>query len=874
MSGIPPSESWEKIEVLFHEALALQPERREAWLRERTGGDQAVMSEVLSLLAASGPPSGPGVISRAIADAIGDPGLEPMPAWIGRDVGAYRLIGELGRGGMGTVYLAERADQTYRARVAIKFVRGGLASPELPRHLVAERQILADLVHPHIARLLDGGTSDDGTPYLVMEYIEGEPLDRYCESRGLGLVRRLELFLHVTAAVQHAHQALVVHRDLKPANILVTSEGVPKLVDFGIAKLLEASDRSEDTLTGAGLMTPAYASPEQLKGRRTTVATDVYALGVVLYQLIAGRHPLGILPGMPLAEIVRRVTEGEPPPASLVACGRALEWRKALTGDLDAILAKALAKTPEERYTSVEQLAGDLQRYLRKEPVSARPNSRAYRLRKRLVRHRTVVAAAALVIVALAGGLSVALWQRSRAVVARATALEALQLSDATRSFLMSLFRANDPSESRGREVTARELLQRGVTRVDSLQNQPVLQAELLYVLGRLQMRLGDYRSSAALLHRSVGLYRRLPGRDTAFVSALTTLGNALMDLGWPDSAAQAWQEAVDVGSARFGPESREILAPIGNLGVAYSRSGNEARAEQVYLQTIALERKVLGPADRERLTAIANLALLLSNTGRYRDARPWFEEALEISRSKFGEEHTNTAFVLDNYGVMLREAGEYDQAESSIREGLGIRMKLLGPEHRFTAESYLSLGQVLAARAQGSDLTTADTLLRRCLRIYHKVLGNDHPANAYVLQALGLVAYNQGRLPEAERRYREALAIRRAQGRRDRPTVTVLTLVVLGHALRDQNSPEALVTFREADSLARARVPATHPYRLRAEIGLALALADQGDTAQAEPIYQQNLEALAGQLGPQHPWVRLACSRGVRAGLADVACG
>lgn len=872
--SLPPPDSWQRIESLFHEALAVAPESRETWLRDATGGDEAVIAEVLALLAADERPVGPGFISRIIS-AVEGASTPADSGWAGREVGHYRLIAEIGRGGMGTVYRAERADQAYRATVAIKFVRGGIAGPDLLGRLVAERQILADLVHPNIARLLDGGTTDDGTPYLVMEEIEGQPLDRYCVSRNLGLIPTLELFLEICSGVQHAHQALVIHRDLKPSNILITGDGTPKLVDFGIAKLLEGTMTGVDeTLTGAGLMTPAYASPEQLMGRRTTVATDVYALGVILYQLLTDRHPLDLRPDTPLAEIVRRVTDTEPSRPSLVASGRAKAWQSALTGDLDAILLKALATDPERRYASVEQLAGDLTRYLRGEPVLARPASRAYRLGKLVRRHRTAAGATILIALALAIGLGTALWQRRQAVVARAAAVDALDLSKETRSFLMSLFRANDPSQSKGRELTARELLLRGVARVDSLDGRPALQAELLYVLGSMQMRLGDYRSSADLLQRSVARYRALPGRDTALVTALTALGNAESDLGWPDSAALAWQEAVDLGSARFGPESREILAPIGNLGIAYGRIGDNARAERTYLRTIDLERKVLGAGDRERVYAIANLALLYGNTGRYDEARPRFEEALGIARTGYGDEHTVTAFALDNYGNMLREAGRYNAAEPLLREGLAIRLKLLGPDHRFTAESYLSVGQLLAWRNRPGDQLEADSMLNRALRVYRKVLGPDHPAISYPMHALGVLTYNRGQLTEATRWFRQALAIRRAASqRRDRPMVMVQTLTALGHALRDAGSPEALPTFKEADSLARARVPAGHPYRLRAEIGYALALADQGDTTTARSMFRAGLASLSERLGPDNPYVVRACTRGAVAGLAEDAC-
>ena len=347
---------WQEVQALFLAAADLAPAARAAYLAEACAGDPTLRDEVLALLAADGRANASPFITGAVAaaaEAVAG-AAPPAPSRLGERVGPYRLVRELGRGGMGTVYLAERADGQYQASVAIKFVRGSLAAPELARRLVAERQILAGLTHPNIAWLLDGGTATDGTPYLVMEHVAGEAIDTWCERRGLGLAARLALFRRVAAAVQYAHQALVVHRDLKPSNILVTADGTPKLVDFGIAKLL-AGEGAETTATVRAL-TPAYAAPEQVLGDRITVATDVYGLGGVLYRLLAGRAPLD-LAGLSPGEIEHRICEQSPAAPSAAARGAASAWRRSLKGDLDTIVLTALSKEPGRRYATAEALA-------------------------------------------------------------------------------------------------------------------------------------------------------------------------------------------------------------------------------------------------------------------------------------------------------------------------------------------------------------------------------------------------------------------------------------------------------------------------------------------------------------------------------------
>lgn len=395
-------ERWKQVDELFEAVASIPLEARAVWITEQCGSDQELASELLALVSADERSRDEDFIVDAISDAAHSLVALRDAERIGERVGAYRLVSELGHGGMGAVYLAERDDGQYEATVAIKFVRAALASPDVAVRLRAERQILANLTHPNIARLLDGGASSDGTPYLVMEYIDGLTIEAHCERENLDLEGRVRLFQKVCGAVQHAHEAGVIHRDLKPSNVLVTRDGAPKLVDFGIAKLLDPEPGSKLEKITVVRVTPAYASPEQLRAERPGFSTDVYSLGVVLYELITGRVPFEPA-NTSFGDLERRICEEEPPRPSAVARGGHGASRALIAGDLDNILLTALAKQPERRYSSVEELGLDLQRWLDGKPVQARPATIAYRAGKFLRRHRVAVGTAAALALIVAG---------------------------------------------------------------------------------------------------------------------------------------------------------------------------------------------------------------------------------------------------------------------------------------------------------------------------------------------------------------------------------------------------------------------------------------------------------------------------------------
>ncbi len=861
-----------RMQSIFDAALEHPAAEREAFVARECAGDDELRARVARLLAVEARHAADRLVKGAVRTAavsFAGPGDHS-----GRMLGPYRLLREIGQGGMGTVWLAERADDAYRARVAVKFVRGGFGNTELTRRFRDERQILADLRHPNIAALLDGGEAPDGTPYLVMEYIDGEPISTWAATRALPLARRLRLFRLVCDAVQHAHGALVVHRDIKPSNVLVAADGTPKLLDFGIAKLVGAGATSETTAV-ARRFTPSYASPEQLRGERATVATDVYSLGVLLYELVTDRHPFAA-DGASTDEVRRRVLEVEPPrPSDALRqpAGARVVRPRAVAGDLDNIIAKAMRKEPAGRYASVVHLADDVDRALDGRPVLAQPTSVAYRWRKFVRRHADLVAAAVLLLVTLGAGLGATVWQAHRANAARIAAEAALAQSDAVKTFLTQLFRASDPRENHGDTVTARELLARGVQRVDSLQAQPALQADLLETLARVEMTLGEYRVAQGLFAHEVAVRRSLRGPvDSLLVQAMNGRGLALDDLGLPDSAAAAYEAVISTGTAALGDHNDIVIAALNNLAVVYGRLGRDHDAEVALRRVIRLNDETLPPDDPDREYALNNLGMQYATEGRYAEGEPLLREAVRLLiHADTLEQQPNTAAGLDNLGMLLREAGRYDEAEPLVRRALAIRVKVLGPRHRETAESYYSLGLLLALRGRGNDFAASDSLLRASLDVHRATLGPAHRAVAYSLNALGILALRRGDARAAEDWFRQALAIR-ITGTGDSPRETARTLIWLSQAQAARGEPAAAATIRQADSLARATLAPDDPVRIRAAIGLALAIARQGDRSAAAPLFSGALAALAARVGAAHPFVRQACADGIALGLSGGA--
>ena len=682
----------------------------------------------------------------------------------GELVGRYRVLREIGRGGMSVVYLAARADDAFDQRVALKVLDRAPRDREARARFGQERQILASLDHPNIARLLDGGMDDRGRPYIIMELVEGEPIDRYCDGRGLSVDARLALVEGVARAVAYAHRRLVVHRDLKPSNLLVTATGEVKLLDFGIAKLLgpEAAGvfAAPPTRTALRVLTPEYAAPEQVRGEPVTTASDVYQLGLILFELLTGRRAHG-LAGDSLTEIERVICTGEPPRPSRSVTGAAL--RRRLAGDLDSIVLTALRKEPDRRYASPADLAADLERHRAGLPVAARGDGLAYRAGKLIRRHRLAVAAAAAIALSLVGGLGAALWQ------ARAARLEA-QKATAVRDFLVRIFEVANPDESQGRAVTARELLDRGAARIETLQDEPEVRAELLSVAGASYQSLGLYDAARPLLERSLRLQRRLHGERSlgaaGVESSLAALAYKQGDTRRSESLLRA---ALATHRALLPADDFRVADNLFGLGDCLLDYDRDEEAAALLREALAILRKrqARRPAGEVSATEDSKAGEILNDLGmlrhRARDldgAERLYRESLAIERRVHGPVHSTVAVPLHNLGALLTTRGRLAEAEAAFRQVIALETRLYGGDHPDMADSWGYLGHVLRDRG---DLAGAEAAYRRSLAINRAKRGASHFGTFSALHNLGRLLVRADRAAEAEPLLREALAGRRA---------------------------------------------------------------------------------------------------------------
>jgi serine/threonine-protein kinase len=833
---------WQEIQALFLAVADLDPAAQATYLDEACVADPTLRDEVMALLATERRSLDTSFIAGAVAAEARALAADTGAGRLGQRVGPYRLLRELGRGGMGTVYLAERVDEQYHASVAIKFVRSAFAAPELARRLRAERQILADLAHPNIAWLLDGGTAADGTPYLVMEYVDGEPIDAWCDHRGVGLAGRLALFRRVCSAVQYAHQALVVHRDLKPSNILVTADGTPKLVDFGIAKLMAGADA--ETTGTLRLMTPAYAAPEQARGGRITVATDVYALGGVLYRLLTGRTPIDVV-GVTPGEVERRITETQPAPPSTAAQGEAGGWGRALRGDLDTIVLKALHKEPARRYASVEQLADDVRRHEERRPVLARPDRWGYRVARFVRRHRLSVAAATAVAgLLIAFGIVTSL-QAARVARERDAAA-------AVSGFLVSLFGIVDPERSRGDSVTAREVLDSGVARVrTSLSGQPELQARMMAVMAETYSSLGLYPRAMELARDALRLRQeRFGERHRSFAASLGQVAGLHYELGNLDSAVVVYERRLELTRGLYASVDLALATALTDLAHALRARGDYDAAERYGREAVDLLRRIVrADADSERMIladGISNLAQIYHFQGKLPPADSLFRESLGMRRALHGDVHPRVSESLNNLATVLHDEGKLDAAEAMYRDALAVDERVYGPEHTNVSATLVNLGRVLRDRR---DLPGAEAAIRRSVDIDRKLSGAQHWAVGYGLNQLGGLRFDQSDFPGAERLYREALAVYDRSLSADN-AYRVAPLLGVGNALiRQGRAAQAEAPLRRALQIARAALPPEHWLIGQAESHLGGCLMRLGRLAEAETLVVDGYERMRAAL-------------------------
>ena len=801
-------------------------------------------------------------LQSAISGAIGQ--REEMQ---GATLGPYRVVQTLGSGGMGVVYLAERADEQYEQLVAIKLGRHRLVDQNAQQRLRVERQILANLDHPNIARLLDGGTADDGTPYIVMEYIDGVRLDTYCDRNRLGLNQRLELFQSICGAVHYAHQNLVVHRDIKPSNILVTDEGVPKLLDFGIAKLIDAEGTATDGLTrdGAAVMTPENAAPEQVLGRPLTTAVDTYALGGLLYILLTGL-PMYSLAGKQPAEMARTICQTVPElPSNALAIllSRARRAKddglneqvtaigknratsvdrliKRLRGDLDTIVSNALRKEPERRYRSVNQFAADIRLHRESLPIEARAESWSYRAGKFARRHVAGLATSILIVGMLAA-FSVVTSLQNRQIAAERDIAQTVSV------FLEDIFESPDPVNARGANVTAKEILDVGASRIDQdLDAQPEVRGALMATMGRVYMELGEYEQSTAMLEQSHELLRKEFGeKDPNVLKSAASLATSLIRQADNDRAGDLLERTLPLNEAVFGRQSIEVGANLFWLAELHINTSDYASAERYARRSAAIYELFETEEPTEFAESKNLLGRALQMSGDLGGGEVLIRESLDILERNDEKDHPFVPYYLQNLGALLRSKGDLEEAELVLARAIAATRRIFGDRHDLLATTLVNQGMLLHDKG---DMDKAEAAFRDAVEIDREVVGPDHPFVAYDLTSLGALLHDKGELKEAESTLREALRIQElAYGKDNQYVASALT--ELGAILNSAGrSKEALELVERALQIRRREYPADHPALASTRAEYSATLISLGRLDDAETLLLPAFEVLRKQ--------------------------
>ncbi len=759
-------EHWNKVEEILDTILDSEPEKWQTILEETCHGDEVLLREVEDLLRHH-----PGIttflqksldydyLKHIYDENIDNRSVDEEIHQIGR----YRIIREIARGGMGQVFLAERADGEYQQKVALKLLHTDLDSENMQRRIRIERQILATLNHPNIARLIDGGVIESSTipgkqqPYLVMEYIEGVSIKEYCDKKNLSVQDRLKLILKVAEAVHYAHRNLVIHCDIKPSNILVTDEGEIKLLDFGISRLLTDDSNSIQqfsTRTIRHWMTPEYAAPEQIRGEKVTTSTDVYQLGILLYELVTGHRPFD-RNGKSIHTLERAILEDEPLKPSLRMKTKSVSIF--LRNDLDAIIMKTLRKEPDARYVSASALIADIHRYLSGQPVQARRGKVGYRTVKFIRRHRAgVLATASIVILALilitfyTQRLSV---ERDRAVI---EAGKAEQISE----FLMGLFEASRPERARGEEVTARDLLVQGVERAEQLQDQPEIQARMFSVIGKTYHRFGMYDEAEELYERALEIREDLFGRTHEQIAeSVNDLGVLMRARGNYDAAEQYLRRAVDMRRRLFKTDHNDLAISIEELGRVLRDKGELAEAEPLFREGLEMRRRIFGNEHHETVASLGSVALLLRDLGDFESAEPLFREALTTYQNILEDNHPWIATAKSNLALVLINLQNWEEAESLLHKALEIERATLDDNHPYLAIRLNHLGTIYRNQ---SRYVEADSVMSHAVQITRSAFGDEHPWLGIFLQNHGRVHIEWGNARIAESILREAFDIHR----------------------------------------------------------------------------------------------------------------
>jgi serine/threonine protein kinase/Flp pilus assembly protein TadD len=872
---------WQRIQSLFEEVMDAPPHERTRYLESSCEGDHDLKHSVESLIASDQKTDDP--LLEVISEAAESLLAEHHDRLVGTRVGHYRIVSILGHGGMSTVYRGERDDSQYHQTVAIKVLHHASLHPRLRGRLHSERHILATLTHPSIARLIDSGDLEDGTPYLVMEHVDGETIDSYCDGRTLFVRERVELFVRVCEAVQYAHRNLVVHRDIKAANILVTDDGTPKLLDFGIAKLLATQSLSHTvpvTRLQERILTPENAAPEQVLGRPITTATDIYGLGVLLYQLLTGRSPYRLLSYSQL-QLERAICMDDPMRPSQIVTAKFADETDAdrsrtsdrrglspsrlqarLSGDLDAIVAMAMRKEPERRYPSVEALAEDLNRHLLGQPVLARHGDWRYNAAKFLRRHLLGVLIATATFVGLAVIAAVTLWQNHRIELERQATAEERDRAQQVSSFLVDVFSQADPFNAMGHEVTAKDLLDRGAAKIsNNVALQPEVRAQLLESIGVAYRREGLNDRSIPMFEQAVAIRREeRPVDGHRLAAAVANLARSLTDAGHLVSAEAYLQQALDLSRrADQSPavETADILVQFGQFEL--SARGNPARAREFFAEALVIYRGTVGGQHLSVAETLSGLASAVSWLGDFASAEQYQRQAIEIFQATVSRNYPDYAVAMANLGYILTERGEYAEAEQLLTEALETERVVFGASNERLAQTEAHLGELYDKEG---DSARAIQAAERAVDIASKGLGPNHYLTGYYTTGMASLYLKSKDLPAAEESARRALAIY-AQSLPAQHLYVASARRLLGEILLQRGSLEGAESeFRAALEIETTLDGADSWRTARAAESLAWALIKRGKVDEGEPMLVAAREKLATSVGARHPATLEATAR------------
>lgn len=841
--GHVETDRWKLLQQLFEQALAAPAAERQRWIAEACGHDEALRQQVESLVLAE---RATGLVGEIVGAAAAK--LEPagVPG-AGDRIGPYRIERELGRGGMGVVYLARRDDEAFEKHVAIKLVRSGCDTAEALARFRAERRMLASLDHPNIARVLDGGEIAPGLPFVVMEYVDGLPLPDYCAAHSLTIHGRLRLFRKVCAAVEYAHQHLIVHRDLKPGNILVTAAGEPKLLDFGIAKLLEPEFAAADDAAPTRLraMTPEYASPEQVRGTPAGTTSDIYSLGVLLYELLTGERPYAIR-STDATAIEKAVCESDPPPPGAV--------RAELKGDVENIVLMAMRKEPARRYPSAGRFSEDIGRYLDGYPVTARRDTWKYRATKFVGRNRWPVAAGAVLGLVLAASILQIAQARSLADAEAARARREAATAREVTDFLVRSFAAADPWRSAGEKVTAAQILQSSQKRIATeLAAQPAVRANLLESIGLAYRGLGLFQRSREVLEESLAVRRRLFGdRHPDVAKSLTELAQTVDELGEPAQVRELTEQALRAAGDAWTPGDLRRLDTEERRGLVILALGDHPAAEKALLEMLEKRRRYHGVDHQDYPAALLSTGLVYDRKGEYARAEPYYREAYEIRRRQVGEEHPDVARAINNLAMTRFNLGQPAEGEKLWRRALEIQKKTLGENHPEVAISLNNLGYALSNRGK---LVEALDLYRQVIAIHRRIGREEHPWVAMTYNNIGIAHRDRGDWKAAAEAYRQSLALNYRLYGQEHPEIANVTSNLAIALTEGGRWREAEELQRKALAMKRKVVPGSVQLALSMDSlsVILLRLGRPGDLAEAAGLAAEALESGRKTLPPGH---------------------